>query len=76
MIVWETKRSTVEIPDFCNNSLNNEFDQTEFVSALKAFLSAMEPFDRKESKRWEWLETTASLEQVQDVEQQLQNHLP
>jgi len=76
VIVWETKRRALEVPDFCKNVLQNEAEQTSFVHSLQVHLNAMQPFDKKESKFWQWLEQTATLEQVQDIQEELKAKLP
>jgi len=67
VVMWETKRPLLALPDFCSVTLDSKESCLEFVASLKAFLHEITPFDEAHSAFWKWREQEATQEQVQQI---------
>ncbi len=76
VVMWETKRPLLALPDFCSVTLDSKESCVEFVASLKAFLHEITPFDEAHSAFWKWLEQEATQEQVQQIHVHICKKLP
>ena len=76
VVVWELKRNIFELPSFLQADIDVEKDKQQFISDLKNLLQKVNGIPEQELKFWNWLEKTASNDQIVKLHSDLKEKLP